>query len=147
MIKKNPQKIELIKNDIHRYKSAPEFLGNSNRLLFRRLETLLRLGIRTASEVFHVVDDGDEERTARATSDLFAHSELILGNLKEVSARAWVGEGLKLLVPLHVFDLHIVVRHRFEIAWGYRRFALENFTFLGVCVRVFFKENQLGFIC
>ncbi|KAF5951182.1 hypothetical protein HYC85_009126 [Camellia sinensis] len=62
-------------------------------------------------EIFDVVDDGDVERTARASSDLFADLEVFFGDLEQVSAGTRVCVRLKLVVPFHVFDLHIVVRH------------------------------------
>lgn len=62
-------------------------------------------------EVLRVVDDGDEQGAARAPGDLLAEAEVLLGDLKHVAAGAGVGEGLQLLAPLHVLDLHIVVRH------------------------------------
>jgi len=67
-------------------------------------------------EIFDVVDDGDVERAARAASDLFAEFEVFLRDLEEVPARARVRVGLQLLVPLHVLDLHIVIRHRFALS-------------------------------
>ena len=64
-------------------------------------------------EIFDVVDDGDVEGAARAASDFLAELQIVLGDLKEVPAGARVRVRLKLLVPLHVFDLNVVVRHRF----------------------------------
>lgn len=63
-------------------------------------------------KIFEVVDDGDVEGAARATSDLLAEFEVFLCDLEQVPARTRVRVRLQLLVPLHVLDLHIVVRHR-----------------------------------
>ena len=65
-------------------------------------------------KIFHVVDHGEVEGAARAAGDFLAESEVFFGDLEKIAAGTRVGEGLKLLVPLHVFDLHVVVRHRCE---------------------------------
>ena len=62
-----------------------------------------------SGEVLGVVDDGDVESAARAASDLLADTEIVHGDLEEVAARARVRVRSELLVPLHIFDLHVVV--------------------------------------
>lgn len=69
------------------------------------------VGGRVSGEVLGVVDDSNEQGTARAAGDLLSEAEFLLGDLEKVAAGAWVGEGLQLLAPLHVLDLHLVVRH------------------------------------
>ena len=75
------------------------------------------VGIIGGGEVLEIVDDGDVKGTARAASDVLAEAEIVLGDLKEVAAGTRVGVGLQLLVPLHVLDLHVVVRHRTGLVW------------------------------
>lgn len=65
-------------------------------------------------KIFEVVDDSDVEGAARATCDFLADTKIVLGYLEEIAAGAWVRVRLQFLVPLHVFDLNIVVRHRFH---------------------------------
>lgn len=80
-----------------------------------RVEIVLFSLIGVSQKVFEVVDDGDVEGAARAASDLFAEAEVVLGDLEEVPARARVRVRLQLLVPFHVLDLYVVVRHRFPL--------------------------------
>lgn len=94
-------------------------------MLLGRLEALVSsILIGIGEEIFEVVDDGDVERAARASSDFFAEHKVFLRDLEQVPARARVRVRLQLLVPLHVLDLHIVVRHRFALSalsfrlWG-----------------------------
>lgn len=68
-------------------------------------------GFGVVHEILLVVDDGDVKGAAWASGDLLPELEVVLGNLEEVAAGAGVGEGLQLLVPLHVLNLHVVVRH------------------------------------
>jgi len=85
--------------------------------LFGRLETVVpSILVGIGEEIFDVVDDGDVERAARASSDLFTELKVFHRDLEEVPARARVRVGLQLLVPLHVLDLHLVVRHRFALS-------------------------------
>lgn len=71
------------------------------------------VAIGVGEKVIKVVDDSDVERAAWAASDLFADAELVLGDLEEVPARTWIRVRLQLLVPLHVLNLYVVIRHRF----------------------------------
>ena len=48
------------------------------------------VGFGVGEKVIEVVDDGDVERAARAPGDLFAEFELVLCDLKQVPARAWI---------------------------------------------------------
>ncbi|XAR59761.1 hypothetical protein NMG60_11015718 [Bertholletia excelsa] len=83
-------------------------------LLLGRFKILLRFLVRVTDEILDVVDNSYVEGTARASSDLLSEFELFFRDLEQIAAGARVREGLKLLVPLHIFDLHVVVRHRFS---------------------------------
>lgn len=96
-------------------------LSDHDRLLFRGLNSFVILLIRVSKKIFHVVDDRDVKRAARAPSNLFAELKILLGDLEQVAAGAWVCEGLQFLVPLHVFNLYVVVRHR--CSGGFGRFS------------------------
>ena len=86
-------------------------------MLVGRFEALVLAILRgVVKEIFDVVDDGDVEGAARASSDLLAQLEVLLGDLEQVPAWTRVRVSLQLLVPLHVLDLHLIVRHRFARA-------------------------------
>jgi hypothetical protein len=91
------------------------FSSNGKGLLLGRVGIVLVSLIGVSEKIFEVVDDGDVEGAARAASDLLAEAEVVLGDLEEVPARARVRVRLQLLVPFHVLDLHVVVRHRFPL--------------------------------
>lgn len=63
-------------------------LSNGDRLVRGAVVVVVGFGI--GKKVIEVVDDGDVERAARAPSDLFAEFELVLCDLKQVPARAWI---------------------------------------------------------
>lgn len=63
-------------------------LSNGDRLVRGAVVVVVGFGI--AEKIIEVVDDGDVERAARAPSDLFAEFELVLCDLKQVTARAWI---------------------------------------------------------
>ncbi len=42
---------------------------------------------------------------------------MYLGNLEEITTRTWVCESLDVLIPFHVFNLHIIVRHLTLCSW------------------------------
>ena len=86
--------------------------------MFRRLKSGVILLNRVSEKIFHVVDDSDVKRAARTPSNLFAELKILLRDLEQVAAGAWVREGLQLLVPLHVFYLHVIVRHRWFRGFG-----------------------------
>ena len=90
--------------------------SNGDGLLPGRFEALVfAILIGVGEKILDVVDDGDVEGAARASRDLLAEPEVLLGDLEQVTARARVRVTLQLLVPLHVLDLHLVVRHRFAL--------------------------------
>lgn len=72
------------------------------RLLGRRL-----LGV---GEVLGVVYDGEEEGARGAARNLLPEAEVVERDLEQVAAGARVRVRLQLRVPLHVLDLHLVVR-------------------------------------
>lgn len=61
-------------------------------------------------EVLGVVDDGEEEGARGAPRNLLPEAEVLERDLEEVAAGARVRVRLQLRVPLHVLDLHLVVR-------------------------------------
>nr|GLL24798.1 Protein MEI2-like 1 [Ipomoea trifida] len=85
---------------------------NGDGLLLRGIEGFLGL---ISDKIFHVVDDGDVKRTTWAPSDLFTLLQLFHGDLEEVSARTRVCIRLKLFLPLHILDLHVIIRSPVEI--------------------------------
>lgn len=96
---------------MNRVNNLKYVLSDYDRVLFRGLKSFVILLIGVIEKIFHVVDDGDVKRAARATSNLFTELKILLGDLEQVAAGARVGEGLKFVVPLHVFNLHVVVGH------------------------------------
>jgi hypothetical protein len=70
-----------------------------------RLVRLLGVG-----EVLGVVDNGEEEGAGRAPRSLLTEAEVRERDLEEVAAGARIRVRTELLVPLHVLDLHLVVR-------------------------------------
>ena len=107
------------------------FSGDGEGLRLRRFEIVLGFVI---GEVFEIVDDGNVEGAARAAGHLFAESELVFGDLEEVAAGAWEREGLELLAPFHVLDLHVVVRHRFALIISQSRRRMGSWEAQGVVV-------------
>lgn len=109
--------------NITKFTRPTKFSSDGDGLRLRRLDFFVGFILK----IFHVIDYGDVEGAARAASDFLADSEVFLGDLEKIAAGARVREGLELLVPLHVFDLHVVVRHRTEnlgfpprLIWGRR---------------------------
>lgn len=73
-------------------------------------------GLLGVGEVLGVVDDGEEEGARGAARNLLPEAEVVERDLKEVAAGARVRVRLQLRVPLHVLDLHLVVRRHLAAA-------------------------------
>lgn len=67
-------------------------------------------GLLGVGEVLLVVDDGEEEGAGGAPRDLLPEAEVGERDLEQVAAGARVRVRPELRVPLHVLDLHLVVR-------------------------------------
>jgi hypothetical protein len=87
------------------------------------------------SKVLGVVNDGEEERTRRAARNLLPDAEVVERDLEEVAAGARVRVRLQLRVPLHVLDLHLVVRRHLAAAKSYTLLATGERRRVGVLRR------------
>lgn len=74
--------------------------------------------IRIDKKIFHVVDDSDVKRATRAASYLLAKLEIFLCDLEQIPTWTRICVRLQLLIPLHVFDFYVIIRHCFVVIWS-----------------------------
>jgi len=62
-------------------------------------------------KVLRIVDDSDIQGATRAASNLLTNFQIRLSYLEKIAAGTGISERLQFLVPFHILNLHVVVRH------------------------------------